>query len=404
MQKWENANVFVELALSIDQHFSGYVDAYYGSQEIPQTLERKGKIPLKELEGIASDLFNSITQDSSLSSGRKEYLIGEVGAMQTTLRILQGETLGIIEEVQSLYGLTPSWTDEAVFDEAHKALEELLPGSGPLADRVQTFRDQFQVSVEIATPIIKRLANDLRTRTRQRFHLPPDESCEYEFVSEKPWGAYNWYLGNYKSRIDFNLDYPIRIYTLPNFISHEAYPGHHTEHSIKEHRHYRENGLLEHSILLSNAPSAVISEGIAVYGIEQILSPDELIDIYQQILEETGLSKYNGQFIYEFFHIVSRPLGKVGNNEILLLYEKGASDEQVIAYGMRYKLTSEKDETKYIRFLKDPLWRSYGFNYTLGYEIISNLLSSTENKDQMFARLLQEPMTPAQVQRLISNW
>ena len=404
MQKWENANVFVELALSIDQHFSGYVDAYYGSQEIPQTLERKGKIPLKELEGIASDLFNSITRDSSLSPARKEYLKGEVGAMQTTLRILQGEALGIIEEVQSLYGLTPSWTDETVFEEAHRALEELLPGSGPLADRVQTFRDQSQVSVEIATPIIKRLANDLRTRTRQRFHLPPDESCEYEYVSEKPWGAYNWYLGNYKSRIDFNLDYPIRIYTLPNFITHEAYPGHHTEHSIKEHRHYRENGLLEHSILLSNAPSAVISEGIAVYGIEQILSPDELIDIYQQILEETGLSKYNGQFIYEFFHIVSRPLGKVGNNEILLLYEKGASDEQVIAYGMRYKLTSEKDETKYIRFLKDPLWRSYGFNYTLGYEIISNLLSSTENKDQMFARLLQEPMTPAQVQRLISNW
>ena len=404
MQKWENANVFVELALSIDQHFSGYVDAYYGSQEIPQTLERKGKIPLKELEGIASDLFNSITRDSSLSPARKEYLKGEVGAMQTTLRILQGEALGIIEEVQSLYGLTPSWTDETVFEEAHRALEELLPGSGPLADRVQTFRDQFQVSVEIATPIIKRLANDLRTRTRQRFHLPPDESCEYEYVSEKPWGAYNWYLGNYKSRIDFNLDYPIRIYTLPNFITHEAYPGHHTEHSIKEHRHYRENGLLEHSILLSNAPSAVISEGIAVYGIEQILSPDELIDIYQQILEETGLSKYNGQFIYEFLHIVSRPLGKVGNNEILLLYEKGASDEQVIAYGMRYKLTSEKDETKYIRFLKDPLWRSYGFNYTLGYEIISNLLSSTENKDQMFARLLQEPMTPAQVQRLISNW
>ena len=384
--------------------FSGYVDAYYGSQEIPQTLERKGKIPLKELEGIASDLFNSITRDSSLSPARKEYLKGEVGAMQTTLRILQGEALGIIEEVQSLYGLTPSWTDETVFEEAHRALEELLPGSGPLADRVQTFRDQFQVSVEIATPIIKRLANDLRTRTRQRFHLPPDESCEYEYVSEKPWGAYNWYLGNYKSRIDFNLDYPIRIYTLPNFITHEAYPGHHTEHSIKEHRHYRENGLLEHSILLSNAPSAVISEGIAVYGIEQILSPDELIDIYQQILEETGLSKYNGQFIYEFLHIVSRPLGKVGNNEILLLYEKGASDEQVIAYGMRYKLTSEKDETKYIRFLKDPLWRSYGFNYTLGYEIISNLLSSTENKDQMFARLLQEPMTPAQVQRLISNW
>ena len=401
MQKWDHANVFVELALSIDRYFPGYVDAYYGPQEIRQSLVSKGKIPLEELERIASDLFNSIDQDSSLNPARKEYLKGEVGAMRTILRILQGEALGIVEEVQRLYGLTPSWIDEIVFDEAHKTLEDLIPGSEPLADRVQTFRDQFQVSAEIAAPIIKRLADDLRTRTRQRFTLPPNESCEYEFVSEKPWSAYNWYLGNYKSRIDFNLDFPIRIYALPHFISHEAYPGHHTEHSIKEYRLYHENGLLEHSVLLSNAPSAVISEGIAEYGIELLLSPDELIDIYQQILEESGLSNYSARLVYEFLHNASPSLGKVRNNEILLLYEKGASDEQVVAYGMRYKLTSEKDETKYIRFLKDPLWRSYGFNYTLGYEIISKLLSSTEDKDQMFARLLQEPMTPAKVQRMV---
>jgi len=403
MQKWDKASVFVELALSIDQYFPGYVDAYYGPDEIPQALGRNGKIPLKELEQIAFGLFRSIEQDGSLTTARKEYLEGEVGAMQTSIRILKGEALGIVEEVQRLYGVTPSWTDETAFEEAHKALDDLIPGNGSLTDRIQTFKEQFQVTAETATPIINRLASDLRVRARQRFNLPEEESCEYEFVSDKPWGAYNWYLGNYKSRIDFNLDFPIRIYTLPSFIAHEAYPGHHTEHSIKEQKHYREHGLLEHSILLSNAPSTVISEGIAECGLEQLFSPEELVDIYQQLLEQTGLSKYNGRLIYEFVHIASRPLRKVTNNEILLSHEKNASDEEVIAYGTRYKLTTEQDESKYIKFLKDPLWRSYGFNYPLGREIISNALSAVEDKDRMYAQFLQEPLTPAQVQRLVSQ-
>lgn len=403
MQKWGNANVFVELALSIDQYFPGYVDAYYGPREILQTIERKGKVPLKELERIASDLARSLDEKGILTTARREYLKGEVGAMQTTLRILQGEAPGIVAEVQSLYGITPSWINERVFEEAHRALDELFPGSDPLADRIQTFKEQFRVSTETATPVINRLAYDLRARTRQRFNLPAEESCEYEFVKDKPWGAYNWYLGNYRSRIDFNQDYPIRVYSLPHFISHEAYPGHHTEHSLKERRYYREYGLLEHCILLSNDPSAVISEGIAECGLEQMYSPDELVEIYQQILEETGLSKYSGQLMYEFVHVASRPLRKVNNNEILLFHEKGASDEEVIAYGTRYKLTTEQEESKYIQFLKNPLWRSYGFNYPLGHEIISRCLSSAEDKDQMFARLLLEAMTPAQVQRMTSQ-
>jgi hypothetical protein len=403
MDPWENATIFVELALSIDQHFPGYVDAYYGPQEISQALDRRGKIPLKELEQIASDLANSIAQDSSLVAARKEYLKGEVEAMRTTLRLLQGEALGFVEEVQSIYGITPVWTEETVFEEAQKLLDELIPGSGPLADRMQTFREQFQISAEIAVPIINRLADDLRARTRGRFSLPANESCDFEFVTDKPWAAYNWYLGNYKSRIDFNLDLPIRAYGLPYLITHEAYPGHHTEHSIKEQKYYREAGLLEHAILLNNTPATVISEGIAECGIELIFSPEELVDVHQQILEETGLSGYSGRLIYEISQVASRPLGKVSDNKLLLLHVNGASDEEVISYGKRYGLTSEEQGKKHLQFAKDPMWRSYGFNYTLGYELISRLLATARDRDQMFARLLSEPMTPAQVQRLGSQ-
>ena len=329
--------------------------------------------------------------------------MGEVGAMRTTLRLLQGETLGFVEEVQSIYGITPVWTEETVFEETQKVLDELIPGRGSLADRMQTYREQFQISTEIAAPIINRLVEDLRARARGRFSLPTDETCDFEFVTDEPWAAYNWYLGNYKSRIDFNLDLPMRAYALPYFIAHEAYPGHHTEHSIKEQRHYREDGLLEHSILLNNAPSAVISEGIAECGIEMIFSPEELVEVHQWILEEAGLSEYSGRLIYEISHVASRPLGKVSDNKLLLLHVNGASDDEVISYGKRYGLTSEEQGIKNLQFAKDPMWRSYGFNYTLGYELISRLLATARDRNQMFARLLSEPMTPAQVQRLASQ-
>ncbi|MHA1461436.1 MAG: hypothetical protein ACTSO8_08140 [Promethearchaeota archaeon] len=47
------------------------------------------------------------------------------------------------------------------------------------------------------------------------------------------------------------------------FASHEGYPGHHTEFSIKEQRLYQELNQFEHSILILHSPKLIISEGIA---------------------------------------------------------------------------------------------------------------------------------------------
>ena len=358
MQPWKNASTFIELALSIEQHFPGYVDAYFGPPEIPEALERRGEIPLKELEAVATGLTEALVQDTVLEADRREFLQGEVGAMQTTLRLLQGETMAFLEEVQRLYGITPTWTEEAHFEAAHRALEELFPGDGPLTDRLQRFRDQVQISAERATPLIERLVADLGARTRQRFDLPVEEGCTFEFVSDQPWTAYNWYLGEYRSRIDFNVDMPIRAYALPILVAHEAYPGHHTEHCLKERRYYREAGLLEHAVLLNNTPATVISEGIAECALEVILSPEELVEVYQWILDETGLKEYSGQLMYEFLHVAILDLRSVGGNKLLMLHEGGASEEEVVAYGQHYALTSEEQERKSLQFMEDPMWRS----------------------------------------------
>ncbi len=41
-----------------------------------------------------------------------------------------------------------------------------------------------------------------------------------------------------KSRIEINLDFQMEMWDIPTTMAHEAYPGHHTEHAIKEEKLY----------------------------------------------------------------------------------------------------------------------------------------------------------------------
>jgi hypothetical protein len=398
MSRWQNAKSFVELALSIDKHLPGYVDAYYGPEEIREAVNAKGKIQLEELSSTLDQIIDSTHQDAILTEERSEYLYAELSAMQTTLSILKGEEIGIVEETQGLYGLTPIWTEESVFEEVHQDLEYLLPGSGPLTERMESFREKTIVPQESLKSIVRNIADDFRHRTVEIIALPEDEALEFSFVQDKPWLAYNWYLGTCLSRIDINIDLPWYAGFLVHVIAHETYPGHHTEHAVKEKELYQEGGYLEHSILLSNAPSAVVSEGIAEIALEIIATPEENAQILQSILEQAGLKEVDGLQIYQI-RKARRPLTKVDINRVLLLHGEDASDEEVINYGIRYGLLNEQRSRKWLEFIKDPLWRSYATIYALGYELVQDFISRGEDKTERFLRLIRESITVTQLAR-----
>lgn len=387
---------FVRLGLSMGRHFPGYVDSYYGPEEIAHAVEAEGRVSLAELDALAHRLATDAAADPSLPPPRREYLQGEIAAMQTTLRILQGETLDIVDEVRRLYGIAPVWTDETEFTETHRALAAILPGSDPLSERVPAFRERLRITAQTAAPIIGRLGAEFRERSRARFDLPPEEDCTFSFVRDQPWTAYNWYDGASKSRIEFDEDHPIYLHQLPEIVAHEAYPGHHTEHVVKEVRLYRGQGRLEHAVILNNMPSSLISEGIAENALSVITEADELIACYGDVLDAAGLPREEAARVHEFV-LATRPLARVADNQLLLLHGEGASDEEVVAYGVRYALSTEGNQRRLLRFHKDPLWRSYGFNYSLGRDIVEAYLSASSDRLGAFARLLQEPMTPGQL-------
>ena len=156
--------------------------------------------------------------------------------MQTSLRALRGEPLSLTEEAEGLYDIHPAWTDEAIFDEAHRELDDLLPPGGSLAERMIARRTALEIPVEQVKSLLGEITAALRQRTMARFPLPEDEAFEVHFVKDQPWSGYNWYLGGCRSRIDINTDLPLRIAHLTGLLAHEGYPGHHTELANKEMR------------------------------------------------------------------------------------------------------------------------------------------------------------------------
>src|SRR5207244_13297345 len=108
---------------------------------------------------------------------------------------------------------------------------------------------------------LRDLVAELRARTATLVELPDGEALELEEVSDEPWWAFNYYLGGLRSRVVVNVDVPTSADDLVGLAAHEVYPGHHTEHAVKERLLVREQGRIEETIQLVPTPQAVLSEG-----------------------------------------------------------------------------------------------------------------------------------------------
>jgi hypothetical protein len=393
---------FVCLALAIEGHLPGYVDAYFGPDEWKAESTQDGEIPLRDLTERVARLSNDVSEADDLDAQRRDFLARQLTAMQMSLRLLSGETVSLAEEVQALYDVSPQWKDESNFEQAHRDLDEVFPGSGSLHERRKAWKSSLEIPTNKVRELLPYIMDTLRERTRRKFDLPAGESFTVEFVSDQPWSAYNWYLGNARSRIDINTDLPMTIYTLPALIAHEAYPGHHTELSIKEQKLIREKGYVENYVNLINSPSCVVAEGIATAALETVFSDEELEDWFRsELLPRAGLAHRDARNIMAFFKATEKISGLSGN-AAFMLHDQKKSAEEIIAYSQKYGLFSDKEAKQGMKFISNPLYRSYTFTYHVGYDMLKQLFAK-KDRDTYFKRLLEEPVTPSQIQDWIDN-
>jgi hypothetical protein len=372
---------YLELCLRLGRHIDGLVDAYYGPAEISERIDAE---ELREPSALADDAHALIE-----AADEEAWLRAQLVGLETVARKLAGEEIAYEDEVERCYGVRPEWTAEESFEAAHRELDEALPGSGPLAERYQAWREQDALQGDALTTVYAKLLDDFRERTRAMFGLPAGESIEVDYVSDEPWSAFDYYLGGLRSRIAVNTDSSLTPDFVLELAAHEGYPGHHTEHAWKEQVHVREAGRLEESALMVGTPSSLVGEGIAGLASEILLGEDEE-QVLAAHLDGTGV-EYDPD-LSRAVKKARRPIAYVSSNVALLIHTQGASQDEAIEYLMKWALTSRKRAEHSVRFVTDPVWRAYVSTYTDGYDLCRQFVGGDPEK---FKLLLTEQLTPA---------
>ena len=248
----EIAADYVQMQLEIGERDPGYVDAYYGPQEWADAAKAAPR-SLAQLAAAAAALEARVQAVppaglAPLEARRRDFLLAQLRAARTRLRVVQGEKLSFADEAEGLFGYRPELRPLPSFDPVLARLERLVPGSGPLAQRVEAFQARFNVPKDRLTSVFDAAIAECRRRTLAHIPLPPGESFTMEYVTGKSWSGYNWYKGNFHSLIQINTDLPIRISRAVDLGCHEGYPGHHAYNVLLEQKLVRERGWTEYSL------------------------------------------------------------------------------------------------------------------------------------------------------------
>ncbi|HEV7762190.1 MAG TPA: hypothetical protein VGO78_24440 [Acidimicrobiales bacterium] len=382
---------YLQLGLRLGRHVDGFVDAYYGPADLAARIEAEPLVPpaavAQEAGALIADL-DAGEGDAEIGPARRRWVRGQVVGLRTSARKLAGEPIGYLDEVESCYGARPELVPDDDFAAAHQRLDEVLPGDGPLRERYIAWREAHAVPVGRLEPAIRSLADDLRERTQTLFGLPEGEHVEWIFETDKPWAGFNYYEGDLRSRVAINLDLPVLSLSLGHLVAHEAYPGHHTEHTRKEVGLVRRQRWLEETIFLVGTPQCTLAEGLADLGLEVVFGarPEPIV---AEHLRPLGL-RYDAEVAAAVAQ-AAEALGWVRSNAAILLHEHGAGHDDTVAYLERWGLLPPDRAAKAVSFLTDPTWRAYSHCYTEGLRLCRAFVQGDPAR---FERLVTEQLLP----------
>ncbi len=389
---------YLRLGLAFDRLEPGFVDAYTGDPALRREVQ-EGPAPLPgELATRAAALRKELPE-AGLSGERTEFLDAHLRALECSARKFAGERISFIDEVRAYFDVDIAPGDESDYRDAHRQMDEVLAGDGTLFERVSAHRKADEIPPERLSECVAAFSGALRELVRARYRLPDHERVEYEVVGDKPWSGFNYYLGNYRSRVAINSDLKQHMAHLPALIAHEAYPGHHTEHCRKE-AGLVGAGQAEQTLFVVNTPQCLMAEGLADLALRSIVGPG-WGKWAQEIYADLGL-RFDGERAERLSNASAQLLG-VRQDAALLLHDRGRSADEVADFLQRWSLATPERARQSLRFLSSPLWRAYISTYVEGYRLLGGWLDRAVDEDDRadrFRRLLDEPLTPGAVRRM----
>jgi hypothetical protein len=364
---------YILLALALGEHVEGLT--FFHGDERPM---RRGRSQLRE---EADRLLGRL--DEVEPEPRRRWLEHQLRALRA---VAADEPLTIRDEARLFYGLEPQpWSDEG-FVEAHRLLDASLPGNGDLGSRYRSWLKASSIPGDKVVPVLRAAAGVFRERTRDLVGLPDGEDVEIELVSGERWRGFSRYLGGLKSRFSYNGDFALPASEVALFLSHEAYPGHHTDNVWKDVVLVRGEGRVELAIVLAVGPQPVLVEGTAQVGTE-IVEDEAAHDAVAEAVRMIGCD-YDACIGFRIA-TATRPLSALGAN-VALMYDDGTPRGEILDYARTWSLDPEDRVQRTLHGIESSTFRASVFCYTEGYRLCGAFVRSDPRR---FERLLKEQLT-----------
>jgi hypothetical protein len=335
-----------------------------------------------ELVRVAGHL--SIELSTAVADTRVRFLLGQLHACEAIARRLAGQRQPVRDEIEAAFGVRAVPGDPDAYRAAHRELDALLPGSGPLAPRLAAYR--VRVRPERLPDAVTALAGALREEARTRVALPAGEAVTFRFAADAPWAALHHYAGSFRSVVTVNAGAGFHAGQLARLVAHETYPGHHAARCRAE-----SGGRPELGVAVAGTPQALVAEGAAEIALHAAVGPGWGRWV-QDVLAGAGVA-VDGELLQRVDSVTAR-LARARLDALLMLHGERARDADVHAYLRRVLLVDDARAVRILTFLRHPLWRLTTVAYVEGGARVRAWWDA-DPSDARLAALLDGALTPA---------
>lgn len=396
---------YLLLGLRMDQHLPDLIDGYYGPADLKARADMEQLRPPRRLLDDIATLSERVRTEVD-DDGRRDWLTAQLRALHAHVLALAGEPLPYLDYVERCMGFPPRRHTDEDLDDAASAIDGLLPGPGSLVARLEAFDRQLEIPVDRIPAVAEWLVERFRDRASEDFGLPEGEDVRVTLVKDRPWIAYDWYLGGRRSRVEVNVDLPVTALELIVTLGHEAYPGHHLESAWHETDLVERHGRLEASMILTSTPEGPVSEGLARYGTRFASPLDERAELVAEVMRvaelplaaDDGAARQVAEIAVRLAPERDR-LDGATDEAAIRLHADGQPRDAVLAYLREVGRYTPGIAERRLAFIDDPLSRLYVFAYEGGEALVTSWVEKAEAPDQVgrFSLLLHQQVTPGRL-------
>jgi hypothetical protein len=330
------------------------------------------------------------------ASERRGFLEAQVRAAEAHLRVLGGESLGWDQQVRLLYDLEPDEAKPQRLGALLETAERLLPGRGPLAERLRAFPRGFRIPPARLAAAVKLCLAELRERARDLVRLPPRERVRVSLVRGRPWGAYCWYLGGFASRIEINRDFRFHPANLLHVLAHEAYPGHHAYNALRDWRLVRGRGWAELSLHPVLSPQSVLAEGVSNVALDIVMPREERPRfVHDRLAPLADLGRRDFESYLSIWQAL-RPMHEIGVEAARLVLEESDGRRRALELMARYGF-SPRPARQHLRFFER--YGAYVCTYTAGEDLVRGAVGGGPGAPERYLDLFLRAVAPSALRR-----